>query len=83
MGPKVITAEQCRAARAWLGKSQDELAAAAKIGRRAIADFERGARVPYDSTLSQLKSTFEASGIQFVFEGGKAVGIRTMPSTTR
>jgi transcriptional regulator with XRE-family HTH domain len=70
-----ISAAQLRAARAWLEISQDELAAKAGVGRRAIADFERGARMPYDRTLQQLRIALEALGVQFVFEGMLAVGV--------
>lgn len=70
-----ISAAQLRAARAWLEISQDDLAAKAGVGRRAIADFERGARMPYDRTLQQLRIALEALGVQFVFEGMLGVGV--------
>jgi DNA-binding XRE family transcriptional regulator len=70
-----ISAAQLRAARAWLEISQDDLAAKAGVGRRAIADFERGARAPYERTLEQLQLAVQTLGIQFVFEGVRGVGI--------
>ena len=70
-----ISSAQLRAARAWLEISQDDLAAKAGVGRRAIADFERGARLPYDRTLDHLRAAVEELGIIFVFEGGLGVGI--------
>jgi DNA-binding XRE family transcriptional regulator len=70
-----VSAAQLRAARAWLEISQEELAAKAGVGRRAIADFERGARLPYDRTLEQLQLALEALGMQFMFEGMRGVGV--------
>ena len=71
-----ITAAQLRAARALLNMSQDELASRAGVGRRAVADYERGARVPYDRTLATLRATMEDADVVFLFEGERAVGVR-------
>jgi transcriptional regulator with XRE-family HTH domain len=71
-----ITAAQLRAARAFIELSQAEIALAAKVGRSAIADFERGARVPYDRTLRDIAQALETAGIEFLFDGMKGVGIR-------
>jgi len=70
-----LSAAQLRAARAWLEISQDELAAKAGVGRRAIADYERGARLPHGRTLQSLQVALEALGVKFQFERGCARGI--------
>jgi transcriptional regulator with XRE-family HTH domain len=70
-----ISAAQSRAARAWLGISIDELAEKAGIGRRAVADFERGARMPYGRTLIAMRNALEALGAQFLFDGKRPIGI--------
>ena len=70
-----ISAAQLRAARAWLEISQDELAVKAGVGRRAIADYERGARLPHGRTLERLRVALESLGVQFQFEGHRAHGI--------
>jgi len=75
MRPPQISPAQLRAARAWLELSQDDLAAKAGVGRRAIADFERGARLPYDRTLDHLRAAIEELGITFVFAGELGAGI--------
>ena len=67
---------QCRAARSWLGISQEELAALARVSARTIAHFEAGNRVPHDRTLRDIQSALEAEGIEFVFEGAVGIGIR-------
>jgi transcriptional regulator with XRE-family HTH domain len=72
----MINKEQLRAARAWLNLSQQDLAGAAKVGKRTIADFERGATVPHDRTLRDIEQTLVALGIEFQFEGPTGVGIR-------
>ncbi|MCK9917196.1 helix-turn-helix domain-containing protein [Microbacteriaceae bacterium K1510] len=72
----MINKEQLRAARAWLDLSQQDLATAAKVGKRTIADFERGATIPHDRTLRDIEAALELLGIEFQFEGSKGVGIR-------
>jgi transcriptional regulator with XRE-family HTH domain len=61
-----ITAAQCRAARALLGWSQRDLEARAKVSKKAIADFERGASEPFARTLREIFETLDAAGVQFL-----------------
>jgi transcriptional regulator with XRE-family HTH domain len=68
-----ITARQAAAARAALGMTRDELAAAAKVGARTIVDFERGAREPIHSTRAALRAALEARGATFTPDGGVSV----------
>ena len=72
----MINKEQLRAARAWLNLSQQDLASAAKVGKRTIADFERGATIPHERTLRDVEQTLTALGIEFQFEGSVGVGVR-------
>lgn len=72
----MINKEQLRAARAWLNLSQQDLATAAKVGKRTIADFERGATLPHERTLRDIEQTLIALGIEFLFDGPKGVGVR-------
>jgi transcriptional regulator with XRE-family HTH domain len=64
---RMLTAEQCRGARAMLGWSQDDLAKAAFVGRQTVADFERGARMPIANNLASMRQAFERAGIEFLF----------------
>jgi len=64
-----IAPAQLRAARAWLGWSQDELSLKSGVSKHSIARYERGRSVAYDETLAMLKSTLEAAGITFLFDG--------------
>jgi transcriptional regulator with XRE-family HTH domain len=64
-----MTPEQCKAARAMAGLSQQALADAAKVAKATIAAFEQGKRKPYDRTLADLQDALEARGVQFTDDG--------------
>ena len=70
-----VTAQQVRAARAWLDLSQDDLAEKTGITRRAIQDFENGKRTPQPRTLRDFRNALEQLGIEFLFVEERAVGI--------
>ena len=70
-----VTAQQVRAARAWLDLSQDDLAEKTGITRRAIQDFENGKRTPQPRTLRDFRNALEELGIEFLFVEERAVGI--------
>ncbi|WP_082609779.1 helix-turn-helix transcriptional regulator [Bosea sp. Root381] len=65
----MLTAAQCRAARAMLDWSRERLAEASKVSLRTIVDFERGARQPREITLGALRTALEAVGVDFIAEG--------------
>jgi predicted transcriptional regulator len=79
----LLTARQCRAGRAWLGISQEELATRSAVSARTIAHFEAGNRLPHDRTLKDLVRTFEEMGVVFQFEGGRDVGLSALDSRPR
>jgi len=64
-----ILPAQLRAARAWLGWSQEELAVKSGVSKHSIARYEQGRSLAYDGTLAKLKSVLEAAGIRFHFDG--------------
>ena len=72
----MISAAQCRAARAMLNWSQDELATNAQVSRATIADFERQGREPIRNNIFSIVSAFEASGIEFIQDGDLGSGVR-------
>lgn len=74
----ILASEQCRAARAWLGMSQDELAQLSGVSRRTIAWFEGGERVPHARTLRDLVGAFKKRGIEPVFDENRPVGLRVI-----
>ena len=69
-----MSPEQCRAARAWLGWSQQELADRAKVGLSTLRDFEARRRKPIANNLAAIKSALEAAGIEFT--NGDVPGVR-------
>ena len=71
-----ISPSQCRAARALLDWSQDQLAENAQVARATIADFERNARVPMRNNMVSIVSSLEAAGIAFISENGEGAGVR-------
>ena len=72
----VITPGQCRAARAFLGWSQKELAEKAGISAVAVNQFERGISEPRRSTLDVVRRAFERAGVVFIDENGGGAGLR-------
>jgi len=64
-----MTPAQCRAARALLGWSQEELSVAASVSRKTIADFEADKRTAYDRTLRDLRAALEEAGVEFIPQG--------------
>ena len=71
-----MTPEQCRAARAWLGLSQQELATRANVNKNTVHLYEAGQRTPTPNNLAALRRAIEAEGIRLLFdEAGQAAGI--------
>lgn len=75
----MVNAQQIRAARGWLGLSQEELAELSGVAKRTIARFEQELSVPYARTLRDLRRCLEERGIEFLFDGSQGVGIRIHP----
>jgi transcriptional regulator with XRE-family HTH domain len=72
----IMSPEQCRAARGWLGWSQQELAEKARVGISTIRDFEAGRRQPIANNLDAMRRVLQAAGIAFeTDDGGEPTGI--------
>ena len=69
-----LSPAQCRAARALLNWSQEDLVRHSQITKKTIADFERGATTPRPQTLAEITAAFEAVGIEFL--NTKRPGVR-------
>jgi len=67
---------QCRAARALLNWTQEDLVEHCKITKKTIADFERGATQPRTQTLAQITAAFEAAGIEFLDGSGLRMQVK-------
>nr|WP_246681782.1 helix-turn-helix transcriptional regulator [Methylobacterium sp. L1A1] len=75
-----ISSAQCRAARALLGWSREELAEASKVSRAAIADFETDKRQVRERTVDDLREALEAAGVEFIPANGGGAGVRLRTS---
>ncbi|MGN7294694.1 helix-turn-helix domain-containing protein [Rhizobium sp. SAFR-030] len=72
----MLTPSQCRAARALLDWSQQQLADHSKIGNATIRNFESGKSAPQHATLDVLRRCFESAGIIFIDQNGNGHGVR-------
>jgi transcriptional regulator with XRE-family HTH domain len=79
----MITAEQCRAARALLNWSQVHLAEASRVGLSTIGNFEAGRSTLMAANLDAVRRAFEAAGLQFIPENGGGVGLRFTKPTSK
>lgn len=71
-----MSPEQCRAARGWLGWTQQELARRAGVGLSTVRDFEKGERTPIANNLAAIRRAIEDAGIALIEENGRMTGIR-------
>ena len=72
----MLNAAQCRAGRALLNWSQDELAENAQVARTTVTEFESNFRTPIKQNLLAIQSALEAAGVEFISENGGGVGAR-------
>lgn len=61
--PTLITPAQCRAARAALGWSQDQLAERAGVSRAMLTGLESGKRTSLLSTMRSIVAVLSEAGI--------------------
>ncbi|MFT7098170.1 MAG: transcriptional regulator with XRE-family HTH domain [Rickettsiales bacterium] len=62
---KTITPKQCKAARSFLGWSQQALADKVRITQKTLTDFERGITNPQRRTIEDIKTILIEAGIKF------------------
>jgi hypothetical protein len=72
----VITAAQCRAARALIEWSVDELAQASRVDTKTITDFELRYRAPSEADKRRIRVALEDGGVIFIPENGGGAGVR-------
>jgi predicted transcriptional regulator len=72
----MITAEQCRAARALLDWGQVDLAEKAGVGIVTVRQLEAGSHDARRATLQVIKHAFEFAGVEFIDENGGGPGVR-------
>lgn len=67
---RMMTPEQCRAARALLNWTQQQLADAAGVGTVTIRQFENGRTTPQRWNLHALERALETAGVEFTDGSG-------------
>ncbi|MDB5526102.1 MAG: hypothetical protein JWM58_3865 [Rhizobium sp.] len=72
----MITASQCRAARALTEISRELLAERSGIAEKMIADFERKISELDDASIEKLRHALETMGALFIAENGGGIGVR-------
>lgn len=77
----VITAVQCKMARAALGWNTFDLAKAAEVSPTTVNQFEQGTTAPLRSTLAAIRRAFENAGIIFIDANGEGPGVRIAKQT--
>jgi predicted transcriptional regulator len=72
----MITPAQCRAARALLDWSQQDLAIHASVAIVTVHQLEAGLSQPRRATLDVIRRALEAAGVEFIDENGGGPGVR-------
>lgn len=74
----MISAAQCRAARAMVEISREILAQLSDVEVSIIEAFEHRLRKPDDETVARLQTSLEAAGAMFLYDTntGEGAGVR-------
>lgn len=72
----MLNAAQCRAARALIEWSREQLSQSCSVGVAEIRDFERRLQEPDDATKLRLREALEEAGVVFIPENGGGAGVR-------
>jgi transcriptional regulator with XRE-family HTH domain len=76
-----ITAAQCRAGRALLDWSQQQLADAARVGVATVRQFEGSGAAPRKATVDAISRALDAAGVLFIDQNGNGAGVRLRDRT--
>jgi hypothetical protein len=72
----IITGPQCRAARALVEWSLEQLARESQLAPDIINAFEQKIHDPGDAVKRRLLEALESAGAVFIWENGGGVGVR-------
>jgi hypothetical protein len=77
-----LSPEICRASRAWLGWTQQELATRAEVALNTIREFEAGRRKLNFHSHRQVGFAISNGGLRFLWRGERPIGIY-MPEASK
>lgn len=72
----MITAIQCKMARAALGWGIRDLAKEANVGVATVTRFENDQVGANNATIDAIQRTLESAGVEFIPENGGGAGVR-------
>lgn len=72
----MITATQCRMARAALQLGVRDLASLAGVSAMTVTRFENGHTGGATETLEAIRQALETAGVEFIPENGGGAGVR-------
>lgn len=72
----IITGPQCRAARALVEWSLEQVARESQVASEIIRAFEQKRIEPGDAVERRLLEALESAGAVFIWENGGGVGVR-------
>ena len=78
-----MTPEQCRAGRALLDWSQEDLAQRAQVAARTVRYFEKDMREPIAANLAAIQRALEKAGVVFIDSNGGGPGVRLKKKAKR
>ena len=72
----MLSSEQCRAARALLDWTQEELAKRAGVSRSTVRGFENGQHEPHRANAAMIQAALEQAGVVFIEADDQGEGVR-------
>ena len=72
----MLSSEQCRAARALLDWTQEELAERAGVSRSTVRGFENGQHEPHRASAAMIRAALEQAGVVLIEADDQGEGVR-------